>query len=227
MLVGDADQRDFAQGMAFALAFLFYLSSLVFGMTLAGSVVEEKQSRIVEIIATRSRCGSCSRARCSATRSGRGPDGAVRGDRAGRAELHLVRRAAADRHRRARLVPRLLPRRLPAIACLWAVAGALATRTEDLQSTSTPITLLLLAIFFGSAFLDGTAQVVASYCRRSACSMPQRLLAGTRVVGAGVALVIAAFAARTRGSSASGSTGAPCCRREGGVSLRRAWSAPE
>ena len=44
-----------------------------------------------------------------------------------------------------------------ALACLWAVAGALASRTEDLQSTSTPITMLLLAIFFGSAFLDGTA----------------------------------------------------------------------
>ena len=43
---------DFAQGVGFALAFLFYLASLAFGMPLAASF-EEKQTRIVEIIATK------------------------------------------------------------------------------------------------------------------------------------------------------------------------------
>ena len=51
-LRGDADKANLAQGVAFAFAFLFYMASLLFGIQLANSVVEEKQSRIVEIIAT-------------------------------------------------------------------------------------------------------------------------------------------------------------------------------
>ena len=50
---GNADGAILAAIMAFAISFLFYISSLVFGYTLANSVVEEKQSRIVEIIATK------------------------------------------------------------------------------------------------------------------------------------------------------------------------------
>ena len=68
MLVGDADQRGFAQGMAFALVFLFYLAPRCFGMQLAA------QRRRGEAVAAssrssrpRSRCASCSPARCSAT----------------------------------------------------------------------------------------------------------------------------------------------------------------
>ena len=83
---------DFAQGMAFALAFLFYMSSLVFGMTLAGSVVEEKQSRIVEIIATKIPVRQLLAGKVLGNTGTRGgADGPVRRDRARRAELHLVR----------------------------------------------------------------------------------------------------------------------------------------
>ncbi|MEO5983768.1 MAG: hypothetical protein ABIQ13_15790 [Pedococcus sp.] len=50
-LVGDAQRSQLSQLMGFAFAFLFYVAALMFGITLASSVVEEKQSRIVEIIA--------------------------------------------------------------------------------------------------------------------------------------------------------------------------------
>ena len=110
------------------------------------------------------------------------------------------------------------------LACLWAVAGALASRTEDLQSTSTPITLLLLAIFFGSAFLSGTPQTVLSYVPpASAVLMPQRILEGSAqwwepVVSLGILL-----ARRPRWSSGpSGCTAARCCRpRAGSRCVRR------
>ena len=49
-LHGDADRAALVMLAGFAFSFLFYLATLVLGMALAQSVVEEKQSRIVEII---------------------------------------------------------------------------------------------------------------------------------------------------------------------------------
>jgi ABC-2 type transport system permease protein len=230
VLVGDADQRDFAQGMAFALAFLFYLSSLAFGMTLAGSVVEEKQSRIVEIIATKIPVRQLLAGKVL------GNTGLAVGQMALYAAIGLVGLSFTS-------FGELLPTVTDAlgwflvfflvgfllIACLWAVAGALASRTEDLQSTSTPITMLLLAIFFGSAFLDGTAQVVVSYIPpASALLMPQRMLEGTvqwwePVVALAIllaaAVVVVLVAERLYRRS--------LLQTQGRISLRRAWSAPE
>ena len=50
-LRGDAERAAVADVVGFAFVFLFYFAALVFGMQLANSVIEEKQSRIVEIIA--------------------------------------------------------------------------------------------------------------------------------------------------------------------------------
>ena len=115
------------------------------------------------------------------------------------------------------------------LACLWAVAGALASRTEDLQSTSTPITMLLLAIFFGSAFLSGTPQTVLSYVPpASAVLMPQRILEGSAqwwepVVALAILLatsaVVVLVAERLYRRS--------LLQTQGRISLRQAWSAPE
>ncbi|NKE10919.1 ABC transporter permease, partial [Kocuria subflava] len=38
--------------LRFAFAFLFYMAALIFGMAIANSVLEEKQNRVVEILAT-------------------------------------------------------------------------------------------------------------------------------------------------------------------------------
>ena len=115
------------------------------------------------------------------------------------------------------------------IACLWAVAGALASRTEDVQSTATPVTMLLLAIFFGSMFLDGTAQTVLSYVPpASAVLMPQRILDGSAlwwepivalailVAAAGVVVLVAERLYRRS-----------LLQTQGTLSMRQAWSAPE
>ena len=50
MLLGRKDAAV-AQAVGFVFVFLFYFAALIFGMQLASSVIEEKQSRIVEIIA--------------------------------------------------------------------------------------------------------------------------------------------------------------------------------
>ena len=57
--------------------------------------------------------------------------------------------------------------------------GALASRTEDIQSTSTPITSLMVLMYFGALFLDGTPRVVGSFVPPvSAILMPMRVLEG-------------------------------------------------
>jgi ABC-2 type transport system permease protein len=230
VLVGDADQRDFAQGMAFALAFLFYLSSVIFGMTLAGSVVEEKQSRIVEIIATKIPVRQLLAGKVL------GNTALAVGQMAVYTGLGLVGLSFTT-------VGRFLPSVSGAlgwflvfflvgfllIACLWAVAGALASRTEDLQSTSTPITMLLLGIFFGSAFLDGTAQTVVSYLPpASALLMPQRILEGSAEWWEPVvALVILLAAAGAVILAAERLYRRSLLQTQGRLSLRQAWSTPE
>ena len=52
ILDGDADQQAAATVVGSIMAVLFYMAAVIFGMYLAMSVTEEKQSRIVELIAT-------------------------------------------------------------------------------------------------------------------------------------------------------------------------------
>jgi len=67
-----------------------------------------------------------------------------------------------------------------ALACLWAAAGSLATRNEDLQSTTPALTTVLVTTMFVGLVGQGTVQVVASYVPIvSTIAMPQRLFAGT------------------------------------------------
>jgi ABC-2 type transport system permease protein len=230
VLIGDAEQRDFAQAMGFALAFLFYLSSVVFGTTLANSVVEEKQSRIVEIIATKIPVRQLLAGKVL------GNTALAVGQMALYAALGLVGLGFTS-------FGSFLPSVTGAlgwflvfflvgfllIACLWAVAGALASRTEDVQSTSTPVTLLLLAIFFGSTFLEGTAQTVLSYVPpASAVLMPQRIIEGDALWWEPVvalALLLVAAAAVVLGAERLYRRS--LLQTQGRLSVRQAWSAPE
>ncbi len=184
--------------LGFAFAFLFYVASLMFGMTLASSVVEEKQSRIVEIIAAAVPLRQL-----------------LAGKVVGNAALAVVQMTAYVAVGLVGLSFTELGDLVPAftgevvwflaffvvgflaLSCLWAVAGALASRNEDLQSTATPVTMLLLAVFLGSAFAEGRWEVVASYVPPfSAVAMPVRLISGSAGWWEAVVslLLLAAFA---------------------------------
>lgn len=229
-LRGDAEKAAVAQAVGFVFVFLFYFAALVFGMQLASSVIEEKQSRIVEIIA-------------AAIPLRHLLAGKVLGNTA-LAVIQLmvylvVGLVGLSFTPYKSYVPALsgptawfigfFLAGFVALACLWAVAGSLASRTEDLQATSTPLTMLMLVMFFGGLSLDGRAQVIASFIPPvSAVVMPKRILAG----GVGwweplVALgLLAAFALVTVW------VGERLYRRAllqtgGRVSLRQAWSAAE
>ncbi|CUR60784.1 LigA [metagenome] len=229
-LRGDAEKAGVAEAVGFVFVFLFYLAALIFGMQLASSVIEEKQSRIVEIIA-------------AAIPLRHLLAGKVLGNTA-LAVIQLMVYLAVGLVGLSftsykSYVPALTGPTawfigfflagFIALACLWAVAGSLASRTEDLQATSTPLTMLMLVMFFGGLSLDGRGQVIASFIPPvSAVVMPKRILAG----GVGwweplVALgLLALFAAVTVW------VGERLYRRAllqtgGRVSLRQAWSAAE
>ena len=229
-LRGDAERAGVAEAVGFVFVFLFYFAALVFGMQLASSVIEEKQSRIVEIIA-------------AAIPLRHLLAGKVLGNTA-LAVIQLlvylvVGLVGLSFTSYKSYVPALsgptawfiafFLAGFVALACLWAVAGSLASRTEDLQATSTPLTMLMLVMFFGGLSLDGRGQVIASFVPPvSAVVMPKRILAGgvewwEPLVALGL---LAAFAAVTVW------VGERLYRRAllqtgGRVSLRQAWSAAE
>jgi ABC-2 type transport system permease protein len=181
LLDADAQDPGFARVVGLVFAFLFYMAALMFGMQIAQSVVEEKQSRIVEILAAAipiqqlllgKIVGNVIMAMAQLVLFlGVGLGGLAFSPYssfvpavAGAAGWFLV----------FFLVGFIV------LAAMWAVAGALATRHEDLQSTSTPVTMVIMVVLFGGLLLSGTGQVIGSYVPlMSVVAMPIRLAAGT------------------------------------------------
>ncbi|MEO7751799.1 MAG: ABC transporter permease [Terracoccus sp.] len=170
----------FVKVVTFAFALLFFLAAQMFGQQIAASVVEEKQSRLVEIIATAIPLRQL-----------------LAGKVLGNALIALAQvvlfagmgLVALSFTDWSSLLPSVSAAVLWfvvffavgffALACLFAVAGALASRIEDLQSTTAPMTIALMLVYVLGFGLTGTAQVVASYVPiASVVSMPGRVLAG-------------------------------------------------
>lgn len=230
ILRGDADRAGVAKAVGFALALLFYMASFTFGLALANSVVEEKASRIVEIITTKISVREL-----------------LAGKVLGNLVLAFAQMAVFVGVGLVGLTFTDYDRFLPVVsgaigwftaffvvgfgllACLWAVAGALASRTEDVQSTSTPLTMLTLAVFFSAMLATGTVKTVLSFVPPfSAILMPVRVLEGSApwwqalvalaVLVATAGLVVVAAARLYQRS---------LLQTQGRLSLREAWSTPE
>ena len=164
---------------AVGMAIVFYVTALGFGMMIAQSVVQEKESRVVEILAAAVPVRSL-----------------LWGKVIGNAILALgqvvVMGIAAVLALAATGQDQLLAVIGPvsgwfavyfvlgfvALAGLWAVAGSIATRQEDLQSTTLPGQVVLMAPFFFSVFAGEQAKAVASFVPiASSMAMPGRMLA--------------------------------------------------
>lgn len=189
--------------VTFVFAFLFYLTALTFGIAIAQSVVEEKQSRVVEILA-------------AAIPVRQLLIGKVVGNAlmaivqvvvmvgVGLVAMALVGQGEA-------LAPVVAAGGwfvvffllgFAAVACVWAVAGSVATRSEDLQATTMPVTFVVMGALFAGIFATGKALVVLSFVPLiSSVAMPVRMLQGAvpwwQPVVAG-ALVLAAAALLVR-----------------------------
>lgn len=168
----------FILGMVFAA--LFYMSSIMFGMQIATSVVEEKQSRLVEILAAAVPIRSL-----------------LFGKVVGNTVLalgQLVLIVAAGligltftdfdialpglMEGVAWYIPFFVLGFL-ALACIWAAAGSLASRNEDLQSTTMPLTMVLVLVFVVGINLQGTWREIGSFVPvLSTILMPMRILEG-------------------------------------------------
>ncbi|MGL5826507.1 MAG: ABC transporter permease [Nocardioides sp.] len=229
-LEGDAQRAQLTAIVGFAFAFLFYLASLMFGIAIANSVLEEKQSRVVEIIATAIPLRHLLAGKIL------GNVVMALGQLVVYAVVGLIGLAFTEY---APLVPAVsgpvawfvafFLAGFVALASLWAVAGSLASRSEDLQSTTVPLTLLTMTILFGGLFLEKSWQTVGSFVPPlSAVLMPIRLVEGDAawweaVVALALLLGLAGLTIRV---------GERIYRRSllqsgGQVSLRQAWRAQE
>lgn len=180
VLDGDADQHEIADAVGFGMAFLFYMSAVIFGMYLAMSVTEEKQSRIVEIIATSIPLRHLLFGKLLA---------AVVLAVAQILLYAVVAVVGASFTPWGEMLPSFTAglawfvvffiAGFTMIAALYAVAGALASRQEDIQSTSLPVTMLLMLMFFGAMFATGpVVDVLAWVPPFSAILQPMRLISG-------------------------------------------------
>lgn len=230
VLDGDAERNAFAKGVGFVLAFLFYMASVGFGYTLAGSVVEEKASRIVEIIATKIPIRQL-----------------LWGKVLGNSALALMQMTVYAIIGVALMSFTKFGDYLPSIsgalgwflafflvgflfvACWFAVAGALASRQEDLQSTASSLTFLMLAVWFSAFLFHGAALTVASYVPPfSSVLMPMRLLGGDAAWWepiAALGILVAAAAATV--VLAERLYRRALMKTQGRVSIREAWRTAE
>lgn len=168
----------FIATMAFSV--LFMLSAITYGMQIAQSVVTEKESRVVEILA-------------AAVPIRELLIGKVIGNSVmalGQVILIVcVSLIGMSMTEYAPLIAMIAPVAgwfvlfflvgFTALACLWAAAGAMATRMQDLSQTTTPLTMIVMMVYLAGFLAKGTVATVLSYVPiASTVLMPGRLLSG-------------------------------------------------
>jgi len=164
----------------FAFAILFMFSAMTFGMQIAQSVVTEKESRIVEILA-------------AAVPIRQLLIGKVVGNSLlALSQVVLIVAAALvgmSFTEYKSMIALVAPVAgwfvlfflvgFASLACLWAAAGSMATRVQDLSQTTTPLTTIIMLVYIVGMFARGTMAEVLSYVPiASTVVMPGRLLNG-------------------------------------------------
>jgi ABC-2 type transport system permease protein len=160
------------------LALVFYMTALGFGMMIAQSVVQEKESRVVEILAASVPIRSLLWGKVL------GNTVLALSQIVVIAAASLIGLLATDQADVLEVVAPVagwfvvfFVLGFVALAGLWAVAGSLATRQEDLGSTTLPGQMILMIPFFFSVFAGSSAKTIASFVPiASSMSMPGRML---------------------------------------------------
>ena len=226
--------RDRKAAFAFVAILALYAQLLTFGYLLASGVVEEKASRVVEVLLSTIR-----------------PKDLLAGKVIGLGLLGFVQLvlmtavglAAATASGALEVDGDILGAAALAVgwfvlgyafyACLFACAGAIVPRQEELQSTMTPLTMVILVSFFVSFIVledpDGTVARVTSFIPFSApITMPPRIALGEAstfeilaaiAITAGATLALIPLAGRIYSGAV--------LRTGSAVKLREAWRALE
>ncbi|MEO8529041.1 MAG: ABC transporter permease [Pseudolysinimonas sp.] len=169
--------------VAFGFGIVFFVSAMTFGMTIAQSVVEEKSTRVIEILLA-----------AIPTRA------LLTGKILGTSVLAIAQIVligllgvtGAAITGQLSLIPDLGPAvawfgvffvvGFVLLASLFAATGALVSRQEDIGSTTTPVTMLVMIPYFLVIFFNDNPVVVTvmSYVPFSApIAMPLRVFLGT------------------------------------------------
>ena len=180
LMQGDAERAQVAMAVGFVFAILFLMSALGFGVQIATSVVEEKQNRIVEILA-------------SAIPIPQLLAGKVVGNTVmalGQMVLYVtVGLLGLSFTEYSTFVPALgeaagwyvafFLAGFLALACVWAGTGAMASRQEDIGNTTMPLMMGLMVAYFAAFMAEGVWRTVLSYVPVvSSIIMPVRLFEG-------------------------------------------------
>jgi len=202
LLNPDAVDPLLAYLVPFGFAIVFFFTSLTFGLQIAQSVVEEKQTRIVEILVAS--------VPTRALLAGK----VVAGGVLALTQIALIAAVTiagvqfTDNGGLLSLIGPSIGWFIPffvvgfvMLAALWAAAGALVNRLEDLQGVSMPLQMVVMIPFFLVIFLSDNKPVMTllSYIPFSApTAMPVRLFTGDAagwepVLSLGI-MVVAAFA---------------------------------
>lgn len=180
VLEGDAvdGMVGYFAGLAFAV--LFMMSSMIYGMQIASSVIEEKQSRIVEILVAVIPVRQLLAGKVIGnTVIAFGQMVLLLGVALLGVSFTPVTGALPNLSSGVGWFLAFFLAGFLALACIWAAAGALGTRSEDLNQTSQPLTWLLLIAYFVGFTVSGTARVVLSYVPIiSSILMPVRIVEG-------------------------------------------------
>jgi ABC-2 type transport system permease protein len=215
----------------FALAFLFFMTSFTFGLQIAMSVTEEKQTRIVEILVSSVPIRALLAGKVAAMTL------------LAFAQIALIavvtfagmQIAGVDADVIALVGPTIgwfLPffvLGFVMLATLWAGVGAVAARQEDINGSSAPMQLLVMGPFFAVIFLNDNeaAMKVLSYIPFSSpIAMPVRLFNGDAagwepIVSLVVLAISAAFFLAVGARIYEGSL----LRTNGRTSFATAWRA--
>lgn len=193
------DNSDDLQSIAFVAALLLYFQLIGYGFWLASGIVEEKASRIVEVLLATIRA----RELLAGKIVGIGIVGLMQlvviG--AGATALGVATDQVdltGDTVRAVGVVLAWFVLGYAFYACLFAVAGALVSRQEDVQNTTTPLSIVLFGSFMLSfAALDdpagGLATALSFLPPTAPIIAPVRLIAGEmpveQIVGAVVVLL--------------------------------------
>ncbi|GIJ28009.1 hypothetical protein Vqi01_31710 [Micromonospora qiuiae] len=182
LLDPDATDSTLAFIVAFAFAFVFFLTSQTFGVQIAQSIIEEKQTRIVEILVAA--------VPVRALLAGK----MIAGTLLALGQIGLVALVAVagvafggDNGLLSLLAPAIgwfIPFFLLGfvlIAAMWAAAGALVNRLEDIGGVSMPVQLAVMLPFFAVIFLNDNVvgmRVLSYLPFSSPTAMPIRLFTG-------------------------------------------------
>ncbi len=181
LLDPDAENTGLRQVASFVFVLLFYLTALTFGMSIATSVTQEKESRVVEILA------AAVPIRALLWGKVIGTSVLAIGQTVVLALVGVIALVAAGNTEALTVVgPAIIwyvvffVLGFVALASVWSVAGSLAGRQQDLQGTTAPLQLILFAPYIIAVTAGEGVRTVASMMPIvSTMLMPSRLAEGS------------------------------------------------